>query len=1554
MVNPELPAEVTDLLASPVELIKWLEQQDAELGRRYAILLFEQLLQDAAQPKSVSGQACLRLCGLVEQSSGSKSDSLRIWAFSQDVTLKLFNFYIEWNESDTHRSMKLVLDLVARCILKSPDRDAALETKRHILDNLVSIVIGRSTKPVAKSAIKTLDHFLSKGVFNLCDIRPAYVAYRTDLQTQNEVKVWRTLTAELFHWMRLQFVRPTAGKLIVSLYRLWRQRSDAGATLSIETWHQWLLDFLAEEPTLLDSIKNYIFLPLFKADRTEALAFLGRMNEDQAVSGASGMSLDVPALLQLAALETGKKVGLVEEPALGGSNDHAEHKSSITLHETVLESVLAHPSHEVRCLALSLLVTSPSTTRPYSPVAFDLLRRYLGAFFADPDAKFRVDVASKTRDMFRRVRGAIHVLKRSIPRARAKAQKADAPLPFGKDAASQPMLYQSNLISLPEVQLTNCLGYHVEFLHWYLGFLCQELSPTASYQRHIAALKAFMYIIRLEGHASKNWETADDQELFFNCLDAKWARALFDLVMNPFEDVRDLSATALARCYADGRYRRLTLTGLETTKVPVQEVAELSQRASELARRTARADHSDGASKSSQLLYRFLGSDDERIRLLAAMASELKRKVSMAEEDLGQAVVDAPLHGDFASLCHTWQVVSDTKLSEYELRETNNIQLDIVSCCERAWGAVQDVLCDDSPEGHLPQELEEVDGLDTKDLLSYSFRAVHESSNLMRTIILSIRNRSRDGLIVPSKEVFEQIGNLTFRQLASLRHRGAFTTVSATFATCCQQTKYLQLEEDEKPLLDSWYEGTLDAIYSQASTTRRSAGIPSIITGILAANAPRPSFAQVMDTLMAIAAKEAKVSQADGSKLPQVHAYNCLKDIFKNSLITAQGNKSESYLPQCLELAASGLRSGVWAIRNCGLIFLRSLIDNLFGTHESKAVIEAGWDGKANRIHYHRYPNLPGVLKNLLQSGRRILSEPSASGTVAAESVFPALDIIRRAGPPDLLRDEIQVDVAAYLSSPVWHVRDMAARTLCSCLLHEKWLAVIRGIFDAAMASESRNKPNHVHGIFLTLKFVTERLNEVAHERLLADLPELRSFLIRTKVDTLFPDCPDITATYLEVVNMIWFLEATSRHPLSSFSITMPRMRGSVLLKIQKAIYDVCALSTLDDPMSQLQSLLQSREIGLGGLVAALETIPKVWDPSSCSQDTLASLSLLYVNVCLETNHSEAQVLALESLADIIDKLLKNKGSNKIPKAALVNLWLSLPARPMSPALSNAAIRASGSITAALIHPEKSTPISIHSWGRIMADAALDNKTFDTRFAAASSLASFFAASRPRGPEFLPALLALYDLLNDDDDEVRDMASLAANSVIGAALVPIEAANRLLQRLTKQFGAAPEFRAIVADRLVGYFGVQATKLESWEPAAVELARALEFDDSLFVVEEHNLFIDEVRETQRWAEVFETLEWDEKDEHLGKLVRWVEEGVAHVGKLADLEDGPLGWASNPAVFAICHRLIRCSVALGRKVERAELEHAVASAKGALRSSSTRVSKLLTEAWTDMHI
>ena len=79
----------------------------------------------------------------------------------------------------------------------------------------------------------------------------------------------------------------------------------------------------------------------------------------------------------------------------------------------------------------------------------------------------------------------------------------------------------------------------------------------------------------------------------------------------------------------------------------------------------------------------------------------------------------------------------------------------------------------------------------------------------MRLLVESLRAGRSPGTIVPPWEVFAGIGNLTFEQLSTLRHRGAFSTVSLTFTTCCQLTNKLrdvfpQIPESQG-LLREWY-----------------------------------------------------------------------------------------------------------------------------------------------------------------------------------------------------------------------------------------------------------------------------------------------------------------------------------------------------------------------------------------------------------------------------------------------------------------------------------------------------------------------------------------------------------------------------------------------------------------------------------------------------------------------------------------------------------------------------------------------------------------------------
>jgi hypothetical protein len=76
----------------------------------------------------------------------------------------------------------------------------------------------------------------------------------------------------------------------------------------------------------------------------------------------------------------------------------------------------------------------------------------------------------------------------------------------------------------------------------------------------------------------------------------------------------------------------------------------------------------------------------------------------------------------------------------------------------------------------------------------------------MKTIVSKIQKTWENGSPVLPTSVFIGIGRLTFAQLSKLRHRGAFSTVSLTFARCCQLTQHQH--PNNKPnfdILKEWY-----------------------------------------------------------------------------------------------------------------------------------------------------------------------------------------------------------------------------------------------------------------------------------------------------------------------------------------------------------------------------------------------------------------------------------------------------------------------------------------------------------------------------------------------------------------------------------------------------------------------------------------------------------------------------------------------------------------------------------------------------------------------------
>lgn len=61
------------------------------------------------------------------------------------------------------------------------------------------------------------------------------------------------------------------------------------------------------------------------------------------------------------------------------------------------------------------------------------------------------------------------------------------------------------------------------------------------------------------------------------------------------------------------------------------------------------------------------------------------------------------------------------------------------------------------------------------------------SSSLMNFMVTNISYSSSASDSGFRYEDFQKLGNLAFTQLAELRHRGAFSSVSLTFAACCRK-----------------------------------------------------------------------------------------------------------------------------------------------------------------------------------------------------------------------------------------------------------------------------------------------------------------------------------------------------------------------------------------------------------------------------------------------------------------------------------------------------------------------------------------------------------------------------------------------------------------------------------------------------------------------------------------------------------------------------------------------------------------------------------------------
>lgn len=154
-------------------------------------------------------------------------------------------------------------------------------------------------------------------------------------------------------------------------------------------------------------------------------------------------------------------------------------------------------------------------------------------------------------------------------------------------------------------------------------------------------------------------------------------------------------------------------------------------------------------------------------------------------------------------------------------------------------------------------------------------------------------------------------------------------------------------------------------------------------------------------------------------------------------------------------------------------MLFQSLINYLVGT-QSKKKTEAGWDGGAKAISYDKYPNLGELLLQLLEASEKYSNNLSSSS--ALETIFPVLDILRRAGPPDDLRDHIVARLFHTIGHRVWQIRELSAKTLCALTTSDEWIDILQLLTKPrGDVSGDGIGENQKHGNLLGAKLLLER-----------------------------------------------------------------------------------------------------------------------------------------------------------------------------------------------------------------------------------------------------------------------------------------------------------------------------------------------------------------------------------------------------------------------------------------------------------------------------------------------
>ncbi|RKP05712.1 putative death-receptor fusion protein-domain-containing protein [Thamnocephalis sphaerospora] len=1087
--------------------------------------------------------------------------------------------------------------------------------------------------------------------------------------------------------------------------------------------------------------------------------------------------------------------------------------------DVVARSAIYHPEEQVRLDALALVCEARRTTEPITQVELDLVACFLRANLGVPGAHFRQDTTAALSKLVRRMHD-------NATYCHSNASRNDeTPFIPGRRFAS-----------------------------WLVEHCVCSLYPDAPFARVASVLNVLRLLLDSFFSAEDSSKPHCDgcravwQSIVHVLFTPAAVRPLLALMLGSYDASRAAAARCLVRFpsplpgYATKEdARRLLRWGLAAVSDPKASQSDGGAAILLLVfQKYVRPlgwyffdDNDDGNNDEGVEKTAELQCKKAELIFLSHLLTMLEDKVTKAQEDLSIASRRHPIHGLLRALSYLYRdVMEQFAGAQDETALWAPMNLRVIQLINSITEVVVCALENPAPEGYvLDSEADggwpaagEVDVLRSNDhhyLLAYCWRGVKEASALLEDVISGgVRSIAQqpDCPFMAVEQLIE-CGDLLKRLLLGLRHRGAFSHVYPHFEATCSA-----LNASDHGMLrrttQRWLDGLMSEMQSASiSITRRSGGIPYAVLALVANDRSGEVLEQAIARLFSVAFSEdaAEGTVKDDDETPRVHSMNSIRILLTDARL---GKHVTKYIERGFILAIDGMASRSWPIRNCAVMLLSSLITRTFGV-KSAADERDALNGLSGREFFKKYPKLRPFLLEKLEAGQRAGDDQQMLETC----LYPSLVVLARLRPSLIDMSEANIGLHSFATavrlcahSRIFKIREMAAHALAPLISADQQLHVCAEI-AATLYTQNANSAHgqlcqirsllRYHGSSacskgsLTPGAAPSELADVFESLLIAashTCGPVRLVALRIWRETLFSSTwldgvghADETVDQLRrrCVAISWSVLGKQKAELQ-VAESMCRQEHALLLAI--VALDAPRLLPADQrPMAMLQYLLRDYDHSVREAVMerACHNLASWLLTRIAGEEThpgcLHSASRLFISLNLDDVHVEVQLNEQEmTSAWTTVAAIAGKDARLCKRSAVL---------PVLGLLLAQLCRGAGS------HDVDGYSTLARQWMDIVEKSITDEAPIEIRRAALQSLSVFVRASAANANRLkavashaaVPIRLALIQLMQDDDDDIREEAQTVA---------------ALLDTLPSAAGSILEaFSLLLADQYGGEEGV---------------------------------------------------------------------------------------------------------------------------------------------------